>query len=121
MTNEIFKEEIMSEEELNGVSGGTIAELVADTQFLHDIGILERSYDVKQIAEHFGLVNEIVNRALYNYHFAIEAERDESTAANWGYRFEYSKYGSKATRRDVFYQKVCAAAGKPDFNYQQYL
>ena len=116
MTNEL-----LNMEELDLVAGGTIAELAVDTQFLHDVGILDHSYSAEQIAAHFGVIKEIVNRALYDYHFAIEAERDESTAENWGYRFEYSKYGSKATRRHIFYQKVCAAVGKPDFNYQAYL
>ena len=37
---EILKDEIMSEEQLDGVAGGTIAENKKDMQFLRDLGLV---------------------------------------------------------------------------------
>ena len=39
MAKEILKDEILSDEELEQVAGGTIAETVKDTQFLHALGL----------------------------------------------------------------------------------
>ena len=40
MANEILKDEILSEEELDNVAGGTIVETASDGQFLRDCGVV---------------------------------------------------------------------------------
>ena len=40
MANEILKDEIMSEEELDNVAGGTAAEMAKDTAFFHAVGLI---------------------------------------------------------------------------------
>ena len=39
MANEILKDEILSEEELDQVAGGTVVQTASDSQFLRDVGI----------------------------------------------------------------------------------
>ena len=45
----ILKDDLLSEEELDKVAGGTIAETVKDTQFLHALGLLDRAYTASEI------------------------------------------------------------------------
>ena len=42
MANEILKEELLSEDQLEGVAGGTIREIVKDTDFMQAIGLLRQ-------------------------------------------------------------------------------
>ena len=42
MENEILKEELLSEDQLEGVAGGTSREIVKDTDFMQAIGLLRQ-------------------------------------------------------------------------------
>ena len=43
MANEILKEELLSEDQLEGVAGGTTREIVKDTDFMQAIGLLRQN------------------------------------------------------------------------------
>ena len=43
MANEILKEELLSEDQLEGVAGGTSREIVKDTDFMQAIGLLRQN------------------------------------------------------------------------------
>lgn len=43
MANEILKEELLSEDQLEGVAGGTSREIQKDTDFLQAIGLLRQN------------------------------------------------------------------------------
>ena len=42
MANEILKDEILKDEELDQIAGGTVVETASDSQFLRDIGINDK-------------------------------------------------------------------------------
>ena len=43
MANEILKEELLSEDQLENVAGGTTREIVKDTDFMQAIGLLRQN------------------------------------------------------------------------------
>ena len=49
MTNEILKNEILSEEELEGIAGGNRDELALDTQLFNAMGGRIKAYDLEDI------------------------------------------------------------------------
>ena len=44
MAKEILKDEILSDEELDQVAGGTIGETAGDSQILYDYGLMDNHY-----------------------------------------------------------------------------
>ena len=70
MANEILKDEILSEEELDNVAGGTLKEVSLDLEFLRDIG-----FDVQQRNKNY----------IYNY-FSEVANQLRSTWLQAGVR-----------------------------------
>ena len=114
----ILKDEILSDEELENVAGGTAAELAKDIKFLNALGIKTKNYSMDEIKSNaFGIGIEITNLigGDLTIYADIEYEND--------YRIVSCFMGEDDTylTRAEFYKKVCEQVGKPDFDYKKYL
>ena len=122
MANEILKDEIMTEEELDGVSGGTIAEAVKDTQFLHDVGLMNRSYDAKYCKGHMSEVNNAILDAtagLLGNHTNILVNASAASANRYVIVSEGEE--DRVLTREQFYKCVGSCLGRTDIDYSKYL
>ena len=61
MANEILKDEILSEEDLDNVAGGTVNQTASDSQFLRDIGINEKGWGNTKTSNFFDDVSKVVS------------------------------------------------------------
>ena len=114
----VNQEEIMSEEELNGVAGGTVEELVKDIKFLNAVGIKTKNYSMNDLKNNaFDIGHEIAN--LIGGNFDIWANEKFGN----DYRITATSMGMDDTylTRSEFYKKVCEQVGKPNFDYEKYL
>ena len=123
MTNEIINSELMNEEQLNAVVGGTRGELSCDTKFLHAIGLMDHFYDPGYVENHADEVAAEVRAAIQK-----TGDRDVqidyyADGKNEYYLSEFVPGGrsSQMTSRRKLYESICMSVGKPDFNYEQYL
>ena len=122
MANEILKDEIMSDEELDKVAGGYVDELVKDIKFLNAVGIQTPNYSLDYIKNNAREVGCELSKAL---HFAtgtnLTVYGDDEFAND--YRIASYDMGEDDTylTRSEFYQQVCNALGKPGFDYKKYL
>ena len=111
----------MSDEELDKVAGGTIAETVKDTQFLHALGILDRAYTASEVQSNFQDIFDKINMApaLNGAGFFISA----SDVYENDYRILALEMGEddEWMSRSEFYKRLCEHVGKPDFDYKKYL
>ena len=125
MTNEIISSELMNEEQLDAVVGGTRGQLSCDTKFLNALGIMDHYYEPSYIESHMGLVTTEVTAAFnnaLNRAFVDRVHIDASVGGNNIYKLgHFPPTISKNVSRRELYQKVCAAVGKPDFDYSKYL
>ena len=122
MAKEILKDEMLSDEELDNVAGGTTAETVKDTQFLHALGLLDKSYTAAECKKDPNQVLMAIDSAVYKV-----------TGNHWGYAVganansanTYSYYANgedtKQLTREQFLSNICNLAGKPNFDYTPYL
>ena len=125
MANEILKEELMNEEQLEAVVGGTIAQTVKDTQLLHALGLLDREYTASEIQNNPVAVEWAINGAIHlvmggNHHFyevGVNANSDNTYELNYIEENEPTQYFSRAG----FLRSVCNAAGQPNFDISKYL
>ena len=124
MANEILKDEILSEEELDGVAGGTIAQTVKDTQFLHALGLIDKAYTAAECKQDLGYVSEVINTAVWNLtgtnHSAYGVGVNENSANTYSYN-DFGMDISENFTREEFLSTVCRLAGKPNFDYKPYL
>ena len=124
MANEILKDEILSEEELDGVAGGTIAQTVKDTQFLHALGLIDKSYTAAECEKNIGHVSEVINEAVWkasgiHYHWGYSVDVNANSANTYSYYANGED--TKSFTREEFLKIVCHEAGKPNFDYKPYL
>ena len=125
MANEILKDELLSEEELDKVAGGTIAQTVKDTQLLHALGLMDRAYTASEIQSDPSAVEVEINGAIHlvmggNHHFyevGVNANSDNTYELNYIEENEPTQYFSRAG----FLRSVCNAAGQPNFDISKYL
>ena len=124
MTNEILNGEMLNEEQLDKVVGGTRGELSCDTKLLHALGFMDHFYEPYYCQTHTGEVEAEVNAALAKLPgeskygasgFSIKANLDGSNSYNVA-----SWLNHDCDRRSM-YKMICEAAGKPDFDYKKYL
>ena len=117
MAKEILKDEILTEEELENVAGGTRGELSCDTKFLNALGVMDYFHEPGYCENHMEEVQGDVNDALKG----VDALKGFSvTSVDVKSANTYSIDGKKVSR-SKFYSSVCNALGKPDFNFKQYL
>ena len=121
MTNEIINSEMLNEEQLNAVVGGTRGELSCDTKFLHALGLMDHYYEPYYVGQHWREVTAEVSAAV---------KKTGSLGVGITY---YSKRDNKyllalvdlgvawhKTRAEM-YHAICRAVGKPRFDYKPYL
>ena len=123
MANEILKDEIMSEEELDNVAGGTAAEMAKDTAFFHAVGLMSKSYSADYCAANTDEVAAEIDRAAYlvlrgNHNLYLV--NSSSTSANT-YVYHSNGEDDVVYTREEFYAQVCRVLGKSDFDYKKYL
>lgn len=122
MANEIKKDEILSEEELEQVAGGTIAETVKDTQFLHALGLMDRSYTAADCKNNFTAISNEIDDAIFHLvgnHSGYYTNPSKDSANTYHFRSEGEE--TQNLTREQFLQRICYAAGKGNFDYKPYL
>ena len=124
MKKEILNGELMSEEQLNAVVGGTRGELSCDTKLLHALGLMPNSHEPGFCEKYADDVAEEISNAVRKTG-RLEVKINYSANGNNQYRLARHAPGGvvlidNATRA-YFYRLVCAAAGKPNFDYNKYL
>ncbi len=117
MAKEILKDEILTEEQLENVAGGTRGELSCDTKFLNALGVMDYFLEPGYCENHMTEVQGDVNEALQS----VEALKGFSvTSVDVKGANTYSIDG-KAVSRVKFYRSICKALGKDDFEYKKYI
>ena len=123
MTEEILNSELMNEEQLNEVVGGTRGELSCDTKFLYALGLMDNYHEPGYVENHVDEVAGEVSSALKKIGIDVKVFYS-SNGAN-GYLVTRYFPGGPAefqfTDRSAMYQIVCDAVDKPDFDYKKYL
>ena len=124
MAKEILKEEILSEEELDKVAGGTIAETVKDTQFLHALGLIDRAYTASEVQNDPDTVDRVIDSAIFQFsgsHSWYQVDMNANSANSYMYRYIEDHEPRTNFTREGFLKRICHEAGKPDFDYTPYL
>ena len=125
MAKEILKDEMLSDEELEQVAGGTIAETVKDTQFLHALGLINRAYTASEVQSNPAAVDEVINGALWSidggHNSWIEMGVNVNSANHYGRSYIEDNEPPEKYSRKYFLAEVCELAGKPNFDYTPYL
>ena len=112
MAKEILKDEILSEEELDNVAGGTFKQVASDSQFLRDSGIAPElkgwgNYDTEH---QFDRISTLVTEAWTKAGITCTVSKDGENA--------YSLDGQAISREDA-YKHVADTTGFK-FNYHAY-
>ena len=115
----ILKDEVLSEEELDKVSGGTIEQAVKDTQFLHALGILDREYTASEIQSNPKAVESAIHWAMNDTKQGLWLEFELDLNGNNRYRNR--AWENPNCPRDVMLKMIAEAEGKPDFDVSKYL
>lgn len=110
----ILNEEVLSDEELEGVAGGTLSEMVKDTKFLHALGLMDRAYSAKEIKANEDEVSLLINQAFGSQ--GMWAEAYSGGKHTYG---DENTTGSGISRAQAY--KELANRVKPGFNYKKYL
>lgn len=110
---------------LTNKSNDNDCELAQDTKFLHALGLMNRSFDADYCRDHLPEVEFQVNAVIHRLgstkdgftstRFKVEAKpngKNEYFVGNWA---------QPACPREVMYEMICNAVGKPDFNFRDYL
>ena len=118
MANEILKGEMMNEEQLNEVVGGTRGELSCDTKFLHALGLMDDYHEPGYVENHAEEIAGDINAAFRNASIPIRVSY--SLGCKNYYRFE-SGNQTQLINRDQVYRIVLDRIGKTDFDYKKYL
>ena len=108
----ILAEEVLSDEELEGVAGGTLSEMVKDTQFLHALGLMNRDYSAKEIEANEDDVSRLISKAFGSKDMWAEAYIEGEHTYGFG-------NGREISRAQAY--KELANRVKPGFDYEKYL
>ena len=117
MAKEILKDEILTEEELDNVAGGSRGELSCDTKLLEAVGVMDYSYSPGYCESHMtevqGELNQIMagNEKLKDFSIASVDVKGANTY----------KIGDKTVSRAKFYNSICKALDNTDVNWKHYL
>ena len=100
-------------------------ELSQDTKFLHALGLMNRPFDANYCRDHLPEVEFQVNAVIHR----LKSTKDGFTST--GFKVEVKSNGKNeyfvgnwaqpACPREVMYEMICNAVGKPDFNFRDYL
>ena len=123
MANEILKEEIMNEEQLDAVVGGTRGQLSCDTKLLNALGIMDHSYEPYYCQTHMSEVEAEVNAALKTLGATKNGAKGFSIQASneGGNNYRVGNWRNPNCPRSVMYKMIAEAAGQPNFDVSKYL
>ena len=118
----ILQDEILSEEQLEEVVGGSTGEFVRDTQLMKALNLIPNAYNAKQLqGGNLGKVNDMMNGVLAKFNLAIKVD---ANGANSYFSLHtdspFPIAPTKLSRAD-FCQTLCESSGHGDFNYSKYL
>ena len=124
MTKEILNGEMMNEEKLNAVVGGTRGELSCDTKFLYSLGLMPNSHEPGYCANHADdVIREIIDAVMKTnslsvmIHFSANGKNKYNLTTS----LPDGGWANQDVTRAYFYRRVCEAVGKPDFDYEKYM
>ena len=121
MATEKLTSELMNEEQLDAVVGGTRGELSCDTKFLYALGLMNRQYEPGYCEGNMNSVVREVTSALRNLGIRIRIDTHLERKNDYVLGAERpDEVGLSTTRHDL-YKMVCEKAGKPDFNFTKYI
>ena len=103
MANEILKDEILSEEDLDNVAGGTVNQTASDSQFLRDIGINEKGWGNTKTSNFFDDVSKVVADGWAKFDITCTTDRDGNNT--------YNQNGKEITR-EAAYKYAMKETGK---------
>lgn len=123
MANEILKDEIMSEEQLENVVGGTRGQLSCDTKLLNALGVMDHFYEPYYCQTHTSEVEAEVNAALKTLGASKHGAKNFSIQANLDGDNSYrvGNWANPNCPRNVMYKMIAEAAGQPDFDVSKFL
>ena len=107
---EILKDEIMSDEQLDGVAGGTAAEITKDNDFLRAVGALGQTSAVDDVAMIRAFNKLGIGYIQYGGN-GISGNRDKGGLHN-----EYYINGKQVTREDALKAATVKSKAKFDAN-----
>ena len=121
MATKKLNSELINEEQLNEVVGGTRGELSCDTKFLYALGLLDDYHEPGYVEKHVREVIGDINSAFKKIGSSFDLRIEYSASGNNEYRFISSSHSGRCTTRPQLYKYICEAVGKPDFDYKHYL
>ena len=120
MANEILKDEILSEEELDEVAGGSVMEVASDSQFLRDSGAVPLTgWGNHAVKNNFDLYSGAVTKAWAKVGITCTASANgnnvysmdgkeisrwqafQEVAKQTGFNFKPTKYGFKTNDKSI--------------------
>ena len=109
---EEIKNEIMNDEELDNVVGGTYAELSKDVAFLKDLGLLDKNFH-----GNYDQMSLAVNGAVGNYKFQVIVNSSGENIVR-----HFNRHGQpRNSNRELMYKSLAEQVAGPDFDYKKYL
>ena len=107
MTNEIINSELLNEDQLDEVVGGSRGELSCDTKFLHALGLMDHYYEPYYVEKHVDEITAEVSTALKKIGSSFDLRIEYSASGNNEYRFISSSHSGRCTTRPQLYQYIC--------------
>ena len=117
MANEILKDEVLTEEQLENVAGGTRGELSCDSKLFEALGVMDYSYNPGYCEKH---MTEVQNE-LNGYLQGNDKLKDFSIAAVDLKGSNTYKIGDKTVSRAKFYSSICKALGNTEVDWNKLL
>ena len=124
MKKEILNGELMNEEQLNAVVGGTRGELSCDTKLLYALGLMPNFHEPGFCGSHAEEVAREIGRAVEK---TGRLEMNVSYSSNGSNKYHVKEslpdggWASHFVTRAEAYRLICKAAGQPDFDYEKYM
>ena len=105
MANEILKDEILSEEDLDNVAGGTVNQTASDSQFLRDIGINEKGWGNTKTSNFFDDVSKVVSDGWSKVGITCTTDKDGDNTYKLGEkeisRFDAYLHAQRETKKKI--------------------
>ena len=123
MATEKLTSELMNEEQLDAVVGGSRGELSCDTKLLYALGLMNHYYEPAYIENHAREVASEVSATLKRTLHLNVLVYYSSNGTNKYLMTGYYPSGQRGrlTTRPFMYQIICNSAGKPGFDFTKYI
>ena len=118
----ILENELMSDEQLEEVVGGSTGEFIRDTQLMKALKLIPSAYNAKQLSgSNLGKVNDMMNGVLAKYNLKIEANANGANSYFLLRNNSPLPLGPLEMNRADFCKTLCESSSHADFNYSKYL